>query len=164
MGPLHFGPCAGAYHSRNQTPLSLKSILILQGPNLNLVGVREPSVYGESSLSEWLEVMRPIWFEAGASVTVLQSNHEGVLIDAIQEAGFSVDGIVFNPGGYTHTSVAIRDAIVAVKTPVVEVHLTNIYGREEFRQHSLISAVCSGVIGGLGFSGYDAAVRHFIGG
>lgn len=140
----------------------MKHILILQGPNLNLVGRREPAVYGSQSLDRWLEDQLPVWRELGAEVKVVQSNHEGDLIDALHAHGFEGSGIVFNPGGYTHTSVALRDAIAAISVPVVEVHLTNIAARESFRQTSLISGVCGAVISGIGFPGYDAAVRHLI--
>ena len=139
----------------------MKHILLLQGPNLNLVGKREPEVYGSRSLEAWLNSQVPHWEQEGLQVELIQSNHEGVLIDALHAHGFSAAGIVINPGGYTHTSVALRDAIAAIDTPVVEVHLTNIHAREPFRQNSLISDVCEAVISGLGFEGYDAAVRHF---
>jgi len=137
----------------------MKRILILQGPNLNLVGRREPAIYGDRSLDQWLNEQLSVWRDMDVEVTLLQSNHEGDLIDALHAHGFSGDGIVFNPGGYTHTSVALRDAIAGISVPVVEVHLTNIHAREEFRQTSLISGVCAGVVSGIGFGGYDAAVR-----
>jgi len=140
----------------------MKSILILQGPNLNLVGVREPSIYGSESLSDWIETRKAEWRALGAEVEVAQSNHEGVLIDLLQEHGFSKHGIVFNPGGYTHTSVAIRDAIAAIASPVIEVHLSNIHSREAFRQVSLMSGVCKAIVGGLGFDGYEAAIRFLM--
>lgn len=140
----------------------MKSILILQGPNLNLVGVREPSIYGTESLTEWLEFRKAEWNSLGLEIEVAQSNHEGVLIDLLQEHGFSKHGIVFNPGGYTHTSVAIRDAIAAISSPVIEVHLSNIHAREPFRQVSLMSGVCKAVVGGLGFEGYEAAIRYLL--
>lgn len=140
----------------------MKSILVLQGPNLNLVGQREPSVYGRESLTDWLNARRSDWAEQGAEVRVIQSNHEGELIDALHAHGFQVDGIAFNPGGFTHTSVALRDAVAAITSPVVEVHLTNIHARESFRQHSMISGVCSAVISGLGFAGYEAAIQYLL--
>ena len=140
----------------------MKRILLLQGPNLNLVGKREPEWYGSVSLADWIEAQQPRWTEAGADVKCIQSNHEGELIDALHVHGFEMDGIVFNPGGYTHTSVALRDAIAAIDTPVVEVHLTNIYAREPFRHHSMISGVCEAVISGMGFRGYEFAVQHFL--
>ena len=140
----------------------MKSILVLQGPNLNLVGTREPSVYGRASLADWLNARLPEWSQQGAEVHTLQSNHEGELIDALHHHGFTADGIVFNPGGFTHTSVALRDAVAAISAPVVEVHLTNIYAREPFRQHSMISGACTAVISGLGFAGYEAAIQYLL--
>lgn len=140
----------------------MKSILVLQGPNLNLVGRREPSVYGRESLADWLSAQLPMWAGQGAEVHIIQSNHEGELIDALHAHGFKADGIVFNPGGFTHTSVALRDAVAAIDAPVIEVHLTNIYAREPFRQHSMISGVCAAVISGLGFAGYEAAVQYVL--
>ncbi len=140
----------------------MKSILVLQGPNLNLVGQREPSVYGRESLTDWMTAQLPRWAREGAEVHIIQSNHEGELIDALHAHGFKADGIVFNPGGFTHTSVALRDAVAAIDAPVIEVHLTNIYAREPFRQHSMISGVCAAVISGLGFAGYEAAVQYVL--
>ena len=140
----------------------MKSILVLQGPNLNLVGTREPSVYGRESLTDWLNARLPDWSQQGAEVRIIQSNHEGQLIDALHHHGFTADGIVFNPGGFTHTSVALRDAVAAISAQVVEVHLTNIYAREPFRQHSMISGACVAVISGLGFAGYEAAIQHLL--
>lgn len=140
----------------------MKSIFVLQGPNLNLVGQREPSVYGRESLADWLSAQLPRWAREGAEVHIIQSNHEGELIDALHAQGFKADGIVFNPGGFTHTSVALRDAVAAIEAPVIEVHLTNIHAREPFRQHSMISGVCVAVISGLGFAGYEAAVQYVL--
>jgi len=140
----------------------MKSIFVLQGPNLNLVGQREPSVYGRESLTDWLSAQLPRWAREGAEVHIIQSNHEGELIDALHAHGFKADGIVFNPGGFTHTSVALRDAVAAIEAPVIEVHLTNIHAREPFRQHSMISGVCVAVISGLGFAGYEAAVQYVL--
>lgn len=140
----------------------MKSILVLQGPNLNLVGQREPSVYGRESLTDWMTAQLPRWAREGGEVHIIQSNHEGELIDALHAHGFKADGIVFNPGGFTHTSVALRDAVAAIDAPVIEVHLTNIYAREPFRQHSMISGVCAAVISGLGFAGYEAAVQYVL--
>lgn len=137
--------------------MATQRILILNGPNLNLVGVREPTVYGSASLDDYLSEL--VQSYSDVEVMVQQSNHEGDLIDALHAHGFSVDGIVINPGGYTHTSIALRDAIAAIQSPVVEVHLSNIHAREDFRRQSLTAPVCTAVISGLGLSGYDAAVR-----
>jgi 3-dehydroquinate dehydratase II len=132
--------------------------LVLHGPNLNLLGSREPDVYGRSTLVDVNERLIAKAKSSGHNVEVFQSNHEGELIDKLQEAsreyGGAFDGVVFNPGGFTHTSVAIRDAIASLDVPVVEVHLSNIYAREEFRHHSLISAVCAGVVSGFGVASY----------
>lgn len=137
-----------------------KRILILNGPNLNLVGVREQSVYGKLSLDAFLEDLRTLFLKA--ELVIHQSNHEGDLIDRLHEHGFTADGIIINPGGYTHTSIALRDAIAAIPAPVVEVHISNIHAREEFRSRSLTAPVCKAVISGLGLEGYAAALRFLI--
>jgi 3-dehydroquinate dehydratase-2 len=135
------------------------TILVLNGPNLNLLGVREPQTYGRETLADIEEAC----LERGAAleleVDFRQSNHEGQLVDWIQEARETADGIVINAAAYTHTSVAIRDALVASELPVIEVHLSNIYKREEFRHHSFISAVARGVICGFGGHGYELALE-----
>jgi 3-dehydroquinate dehydratase II len=135
-----------------------RSILILNGPNLNLLGEREPSVYGAASLADIIDGLRSGLDADRVEIRDAQSNAEGGLIDAIHDARTWADGIVLNAGGYTHTSVALRDAIAAVDVPVVEVHLSNVHARERFRHRSLISAVCLGTIGGFGPFGYRLAV------
>jgi 3-dehydroquinate dehydratase-2 len=134
-------------------------ILVLHGPNLNLLGTREPEVYGSMSLDDINNNLIELGKELGAEIKCLQSNHEGVLIDALHDARTWADGVVFNPGGYTHTSVALRDAISAIQIPVIEAHLSNVYAREEFRHVSMISAVCRGKIIGFGWKSYALALR-----
>jgi 3-dehydroquinate dehydratase-2 len=136
-------------------------IQIINGANLNLLGVREPEVYGGQTFDEWLERLRRD--NPGIAIDHFQSNVEGEIINKIQEAGFGCDGIILNAGGYTHTSVAIRDAIKAVPAPVVEVHISNVHAREEFRRHSMLSAVCLGVIAGFGLDSYRLALDAIAG-
>lgn len=131
-------------------------ILILNGPNLNLLGVREPDVYGRESFSDYLDRLRKKYPEV--EIVYYQSNIEGELIDKIHEAGFAYDGIILNAGAYTHTSVAIADAVAAVSAPVVEVHISNIAAREEFRHVSYLTAVCRGAIMGFGLDSYELAL------
>ena len=135
-------------------------LIILNGPNLNLLGVREPSVYGNKSFADYLEDLKKKFPKA--TLDYFQSNVEGELINKLHEVGFSYYGIILNAGGYTHTSVAIADAISAIKTPVIEVHISNIYAREEFRHHSLIAGKCKGSISGFGLDSYRLAVESFL--
>ena len=138
----------------------MKKILILNGPNLNLLGKREPGVYGNQSFEDYLQELRSQFSDQ--ELHYFQSNHEGAMIDKIHEIGFSFDGIVINAGAYTHTSIAIADALSAVTTPAVEVHISNIHARESFRHHSYLTRVCKGMICGLGLKGYEMAVRYFV--
>ncbi len=132
----------------------MKAILVLHGPNLNLLGEREPGIYGIVAMKEIDQRLVEAGKAMDIEVRTLQSNHEGVLIDALHDARLWAGGVIFNPGGYTHTSVALRDAVAAIHIPVVEVHLSNVSGREEFRQHSLIAPVCIGSIAGFGWRSY----------
>lgn len=135
-------------------------VLVLNGPNLNLLGLREPGVYGTRTLADIENLCRSTAAEHGLRADCRQSNHEGVLIDAVQEARTEHCAIVLNPAGYSHTSVALRDALAAVELPVVEVHLSNIHKREPFRHHSYVSAVADAVICGAGAHGYALALAH----
>lgn len=139
-------------------------LLVVHGPNLNLLGTREPSLYGAETLAEVDEALRGIGAAASPPIRVetRQSNHEGALIDLIQELGPGAAGIVINPGGLTHTSVALRDALAAVDKPVIEVHLTNIHRREEFRHRSFVAPIAVGQVAGLGTAGYRFALRFLI--
>lgn len=136
-------------------------ILIINGPNLNLLGKREPGIYGSASFEEYLEKLRNA--HKDVEIDYYQNNHEGGIIDKIHEVGFGeVDGIILNAGAYTHTSVAIHDAIKAVKAPVIEVHISNVHQREEFRHHSYISPAASGIVVGFGLESYHLALLSFI--
>ncbi len=137
-------------------------ILILHGPNLNLLGTREPDIYGSISLDDINSKLIELGKELGAEIKCSQSNHEGTLIDALQDARTWANGVVFNPGGYTHTSIALRDAISAIQIPVIEAHLSNVYAREEFRHVSMISAVCKGKVVGFGWRSYELGLRGLI--
>lgn len=135
------------------------AILVLHGPNLNLLGSREPDIYGSLTLDEINQRLSRLGKELGIDVRTVQSNHEGALIEALQDAGSWAKGVIFNAAGYTHTSVALRDTILAVKIPVIEVHLSNPQAREHFRQKSLIAPVCIGTIAGFGWQSYSLALR-----
>ena len=134
-------------------------LLVINGPNLNMLGIREPSVYGSQSFAALCEFIKAAAAEVGAECELYQSNHEGCIVDKIQEAYGRFDGIVINPGAYTHTSVAILDALSAVQIPTVEVHISNVMEREAFRHHSYVSLIAKKTYMGLGFEGYRRAVR-----
>ena len=135
-------------------------ILILNGPNLNLLGVREKSIYGEDSFTTFFDKISQKYSDI--ELAYFQSNIEGEIIDKLHATGFDHDGIILNAGGYTHTSVAIADAIAAINTPVIEVHISNIYAREDFRHKSLLSKNCIGIISGLGLDGYETALVYLV--
>ncbi len=135
-------------------------ILIINGPNLNLLGKREPKVYGSTSFEEYFEKLKTKYKKV--KLEYYQSNVEGELIDKIHSVGFSYDGIIINAGAYTHTSVALRDAIAGIESPVIEVHISNTHQREEFRHHSYISPVCKGIILGFGLDSYRLAIESFL--
>jgi len=142
-----------------------KHILLLHGPNLNLLGTRQPEIYGSATLTDINAAAERHLAHYNVSLRTAQSNHEGELIDLLHDAREWADGIVFNPGAYTHTSVALRDAIATIETPVIEVHISNIHGRETFRHKSLLAGVCLGQIAGFGWQGYllalDAHLRRW---
>lgn len=135
-------------------------IAIINGPNLNLLGKREPGIYGNESFESYFEQLKAQY--PNVQLTYFQSNIEGEMINHLHEIGFSYDGILLNAGGYTHTSVALRDAISAIKTPVLEIHISNIHAREEFRHKSMIAPACVGSICGLGMKGYALGVAYFL--
>ena len=141
----------------------MKHILVLNGPNINLTGLREKSVYGAKTFDDLMAEIQQEADKLGVEVRFVQSNHEGDLIDALQRAYFDgLDGVVFNPGGYTHTSVALHDAIASVPLPTIEVHMSNVHAREEYRHKSMTASACRGQIVGFGFYGYIMALRALI--
>ena len=135
-------------------------IAIINGPNLNLLGTREPGIYGSETFEQFFTALQKKYH--AVSFSYFQSNVEGELINELQRVGFDYDGIIMNPGGYTHTSVAIGDAIAAIKTPVIEVHISNVHAREDFRKISHVSAKSRGTIAGLGMKGYELALQYFL--
>lgn len=147
-------------HFKLQTTHFNLEIAIINGPNLNLLGRREPEIYGEDTFEDFLLHLRAR-FES-VRFYYFQSNHEGQLIDKLHEVGFSYDGIILNAGALTHTSLALADAVAAIDTPVIEVHISNVYAREAFRHHSYLSPYCEGVIVGFGLRGYELAVQYFL--
>ena len=134
-------------------------LIIINGPNLNLLGIREKEIYGETSFEEYFKSLKNKFRDI--NLEYFQSNHEGELIEKIQEIGFAYDGIIINGGGFTHTSIALRDAIASASTPAIEVHISNILSREDFRKKSYLSDVCKGIISGLGLMGYEYAINYF---
>ncbi|QRG69777.1 type II 3-dehydroquinate dehydratase [Brevibacillus choshinensis] len=140
----------------------MASVLLLNGPNLNLLGTREPGVYGSETLEDLVTNLSKVMEELGGSLEHIQSNHEGVLIDAIHRAKGVHDGILINPGAFTHYSYAIRDAFASVALPTIEVHISNVHAREEFRHHSVIAPVVVGQVVGLGLDGYEWALRALV--
>ena len=140
----------------------MKNILVVHGPNLNLLGTREPEIYGVQTLADINAHLQSIARELGVQLTAFQSNHEGEIVEAIHQARTQYDAIIINPAAFTHTSVAIRDAVAGVNIPFVEVHLSNVHQREAFRHHSYFSDLAVGVICGLGSYGYEAALRFLV--
>lgn len=138
----------------------MRKIQIINGPNLNLLGVREPGIYGNNSFESYLPALRALFPDV--QIDYYQSNIEGEMINKMQEVGFGYDGIVLNAGAYTHTSIALLDCIRSLRSPVVEVHISNVHQREEFRHHSMISSGCKGVICGFGLQGYELAIRGLL--
>ena len=138
----------------------MQRIVIINGPNLNLLGKREPEIYGALNFDKFLPQLRSLFPDV--TIDYFQSNVEGELINKLHDVGFDADGIVFNAGGYTHTSVAIADAVAAISSPVIEVHISNVYAREEYRHHSLMAKNCKGVIAGLGLDGYKLAILSLL--
>jgi 3-dehydroquinate dehydratase-2 len=141
---------------------TMLNILVINGPNLNTLGTREPAIYGTVTLAQIVDMLQKRGEELDTSVESFQSNYEGAIIDFLQQKAEQTDGIIINPGAFTHYSIALRDALGAVKAPVVEVHLSNIYAREEFRHHSLLAPICKGHIVGMGWRGYLLALEGLV--
>jgi len=139
----------------------LKKLIIINGPNLNLVGIREPEIYGDITIEDYLDSL-PDSLHEQAEIEYFQSNHEGELLDILHDIGFSYDGIILNAGAYTHTSIALRDAVAAITTPVLEIHISDISKRENFRKHSYLTDVCAHHIIGRGLKGYHEAIEWFL--
>jgi 3-dehydroquinate dehydratase-2 len=142
-----------------ETNIKPQKILVIHGPNLNMLGNREPGIYGRTTLKEIDAEMESLGLRWGLAVSSFQSNHEGVLIDTVQDHAGNIDGLIINPGAFTHTSIAIRDALLVLRVPIIEVHLSNIYQREPFRHTSVIADIATGQITGLGVNGYYLALR-----
>ena len=138
----------------------MRKIQIINGPNLNLLGVREPGIYGKNSFESYLPTLKALFPDV--QIDYFQSNIEGALIDKMQQVGFDYDGIVLNAGAYTHTSIALQDCIRSIKAPVIEVHISNVHTREEFRHHSMIACACRGVVCGFGLDSYRLAVEALV--
>jgi len=139
--------------------MAKKKILIINGPNLNLLGKREPSIYGNQNFEDYFKTLKRKFPKF--NLKYFQSNHEGDILDMLHKVGFSYDGIVLNGGAFTHSSIAIADAIAAITTPVIEVHISNVYAREAFRHHSYFSKYCAGIMVGMGLKGYELAIRFW---
>lgn len=139
-----------------------KNIIIINGPNLNLLGKRQPEIYGNQSFESYFEELVSEYSET-STLSYFQSNHEGHLLDKLQEVGFGIDGIIFNAGALTHTSIALADCVSAISSPVIEVHISDVHARESFRHHSYLEAVCIKTIVGKGLPGYKEALLHFLG-
>ena len=142
--------------------MHVAKLLLINGPNLNLLGTREPEIYGSTTLDDVEQMLRKQAAAAGHSLDCFQSNHEGAIVDALHDARGQLDFVIINPGAYTHTSIAIRDAFSATQLPFIEVHLSNIHARESFREHSYLSAIAQGIIMGLGVNGYQLALAAAI--
>jgi 3-dehydroquinate dehydratase-2 len=138
-----------------------QKILIMNGPNLNLLGTREPDIYGHETFEQYFNGLK-IRFDQELELHYFQSNHEGAMIDKLHEVGFTFDGILLNAGAYTHTSIGLADAIASIKTPVLEIHISNVHARESFRSHSYLSPKCKGCIVGFGLKGYELGLQSFL--